>query len=228
MLPAGLDDKAFVRLHWFRPLGGAPGMGELVRFQIDEPQRAFDGLKAGGANAVRTPGTASSAGPACGSGPESSARRIGFRRSWKAPSRRAVVDAGFEEPEDAFGAALLLGAVGAKDREGALLARQLAARAAERGHRDARRPRARAGVRAPNLGGRSGQPTAYGRRIVCPCSIARRIPRLRVPTTTLRSSEQRRAEGRYATRVKPTTAAASRDRSRSCRPSCARSRAPYR
>ena len=86
-----------------------------MRFQIDELNALYDGLTEAPTPSERQARLARA---------RLRIDRIVCAANWISPIvarvARAVVDAGFEEPEDAFGAALLLGAVGAKDREGAL------------------------------------------------------------------------------------------------------------
>jgi hypothetical protein len=88
---------------------------ELVRFQIDELNALYDGLTEAPTPSERRARLARA---------RLRIERIVRAAAWipriVTHAARAVVDAGFDEPEDAFGAALLLGALSAKDRRGHL------------------------------------------------------------------------------------------------------------
>jgi hypothetical protein len=85
--------------------------GELVRFQIDELNAVYDGLTQAPTPAERQVRLSRA---------RLRIERILLGAGWiphvVARAARAVIEGGLDEPEDAFGVALVLAAVGPKDR----------------------------------------------------------------------------------------------------------------
>jgi hypothetical protein len=84
---------------------------ELVRFQIDELNAAYDGLTQAPTPAERQARLARARLRI-----DRIVRGAGWIPHVVARAARAVVEAGFDEPEDAFGVALVLGGIAPKDR----------------------------------------------------------------------------------------------------------------